>query len=236
MIRFENVYVRYDSGQSALNQVVLHIGKGEFVYIVGKTGAGKSTFIKLIYREIKAEFSKIPGKQQRNGYVLVDGEDVAQIKSKDVPYYRRKLGVVFQDFRLLEKKTVFENVAFALEVIDTPRKVIRQRVTEVLALVGLSDKANAYPNQLSGGEKQRVAIARAIVNKPKVVIADEPTGNLDPKTSDEIVRLLLKVNEEEKTTVIMVTHDTALVKKYPKRTISMDHGCIKHDGDFVEED
>ena len=168
MIKLQGVTKKYKTGVHALNKMDLSIAPGEFVYVIGATGAGKSTFIKLLYREEKAT----------SGKVLVDKQDVSAIKNKNVPYFRRKIGVVFQNYRLLPKRTVFENVAFALEVIDTPRSQIRSRVRDTLALVGLEEKANAYPHQLSGGQQQRVAIARAIVNNPKVLIADEPTGEI----------------------------------------------------------
>lgn len=180
MIKLTNVTKIYKTGVRALNNMNLTIEPGEFVYVIGSTGAGKSTFIKLLYREEKAT----------TGKVEVVGQDVSKIKNSKVPYFRRNIGVVFQNFRLLPKKTVFENVAFALEVIDTPRVEIRRRVRATLELVGLEDKVNSFPHELSGGQQQRVAIARAIVNRPKVLIADEPTGNLDPETSKEIISLL----------------------------------------------
>jgi cell division transport system ATP-binding protein len=219
MIKLENVTKIYKSGVRAVNNINLNIASGEFVYVIGPTGAGKSTFIKLLYREEKPT----------TGKVLVAGVDVAKIKNRKVPYFRRNLGVVFQNFRLLPKKTVFENVAFALEVTDAPRKQIRKRVRRTLKLVGLEDKANSFPNELSGGEQQRVAIARAIVNTPKVLIADEPTGNLDPETSRGIIELLEKVNEVNNTTVVVVTHDKEVVQKYKKRTILIEDGCVKTD-------
>lgn len=219
MIKLTNVSKIYKTGVRALNDISVTIGKGEFVYFIGTTGAGKSTFIKLLYREEKAT----------SGKVVVGGIDVSKIKNRKVPYFRRRLGVVFQNFRLLPKKTVFENVAYALEVIDKPRQEIRVRVREVLELVGLSEKVNAFPHQLSGGQQQRVAIARAIVNKPIVLIADEPTGNLDPETSEEIISLLEKINEKENTTILVVTHDKQIVQEHKKRTILMENGCITSD-------
>ena len=155
--------------------------------------------------------------------------DLSKIKNRHVPYFRRKIGVVFQEYRLLPKKTVYENVAFALEVIDTPKNIIRQRTLEILEVVGLKEKARAYPANLSGGEQQRVSIARAIVNKPKVLIADEPTGNLDPETSKEIIELLEFINEKNHTTVIVVTHDKTIVENFKKRTIHIEEGCVKND-------
>ena len=219
MIKLENVTKVYKTGVRALNEMNVNIGPGEFVYVIGPTGAGKSTFIKLLYREEKAT----------SGTVVVAGQDVSKIRNSKVPYFRRNIGVVFQNFRLLPKKTVFENIAFALEVTDTPRIEIRKKVRKTLELVGLEDKANAFPHELSGGQQQRVAIARAIVNNPKVLIADEPTGNLDPDTSQEIIELLERINEVNNTTILVVTHDKEIVQKYKKRTILIEDGCIKTD-------
>ncbi|EMD16361.1 cell division ATP-binding protein FtsE [Eggerthia catenaformis OT 569 = DSM 20559] len=219
MIKLESVTKVYKTGVRAVNNMNLTIGPSEFVYCIGPTGAGKSTFIKLLYREEKPT----------TGKVIVDGQDVSKIKNSKVPYFRRKIGVVFQNYRLLPKKTVFENIAFALEVTDTPKSKIRVRVRNVLSLVGLEDKANAFPHELSGGQQQRVAIARAIVNSPKVLIADEPTGNLDPDTSKGIIELLETINEVNKTTIIVVTHDKEIVQRYKKRTILIEDGCIKTD-------
>ena len=218
MIKLIGVTKVYKTGVRALSDMNLNIEPGEFVYVIGPTGAGKSTFIKLLYREEVAT----------SGKVLVAGVDVSKIRNYKVPYFRRNIGVVFQNFRLLPKKTVFENVAFALEVTDTPKKQIRNRVRKTLEIVGLADKANAFPNELSGGQQQRVAIARAIVNNPKVLIADEPTGNLDPETSEEIIGVLEKINNEG-TTVLVVTHDRYIVEKYKKRTILIDNGCVTSD-------
>jgi cell division ATP-binding protein FtsE len=219
MIKIQNVTKIYKTGVRAVNNMNLNIASGEFVYVIGPTGAGKSTFIKLLYREEKVT----------SGKVIVAGVDVSKIKNRKVPYFRRNIGVVFQNFRLLPKKTVFENVAFALEVIDTPRKQIRKNVRRTLKMVGLEDKAYSFPHELSGGEQQRVAIARAIVNRPKVLIADEPTGNLDPDTSKGIIELLERVNEINNTTVLVVTHDKEIVQKYKKRTILIEDGCVKTD-------
>ena len=219
MIKLTNVTKIYKTGVRALNDLSLEIEQGEFVYVIGTTGAGKSTFIKLLYREEKAT----------SGKVEVVGRDVSKIRNSKVPYFRGNIGVVFQNFRLLPKKTVFENVAYALEVIDTPRNEIRRRVRATLELVGLEDKVNAFPHELSGGQQQRVAIARAIVNRPKVLIADEPTGNLDPETSKEIINVLLRINEEQGTTVLVVTHDQKIVQEHKKRTIMLENGCIKAD-------
>ena len=218
MIKLIGVTKVYKTGVRALSDINLNIDPGEFVYVIGPTGAGKSTFIKLLYREEVAT----------SGKVLVAGINVSKIKDRKVPYFRRNIGVVFQNFRLLPKKTVFENVAFALEVTDTKRKEIRGKVRKTLELVGLSDKANSFPHQLSGGQQQRVAIARAIVNSPKVLIADAPTGNLDPETSTEIINVLERINEQG-TTVLVVTHDRYIVEKYKKRTILIDNGCVTSD-------
>ena len=218
MIKLIGVTKVYKTGVRALSDINLNIDPGEFVYVIGPTGAGKSMFIKLLYREEVAT----------SGKVLVAGINVSKIKDRKVPYFRRNIGVVFQNFRLLPKKTVFENVAFALEVTDTKRKEIRGKVRKTLALVGLSDKANSFSHQLSGGQQQRVAIARAIVNSPKVLIADEPTGNLDPETSTEIINVLERINEQG-TTVLVVTHDRYIVEKYKKRTILIDNGCVTSD-------
>lgn len=227
MIKLENVTKVYKTGVRAVNNMNVDIGDGEFVYVIGPTGAGKSTFIKLLYREEKAS----------SGKVIVAGQDVSKIKDRKVPYFRRNIGVVFQNFRLLPKKTVFENVAFTLEVTDTPKVQIRKKVRRTLELVGLEDKANAFPHELSGGQQQRVAIARAIVNNPKVLIADEPTGNLDPDTSIEIIELLERINEVNHTTILVVTHDKEIVQKHKKRTILIEDGCIKTDtsvGGYVD--
>ena len=227
MIKLENVTKVYKTGVRAVNNMNVDIGEGEFGYVIGPTGAGKSTFIKLLYREEKAS----------SGKVIVAGQDVSKIKDRKVPYFRRNIGVVFQNFRLLPKKTVFENVAFTLEVTDTPKIQIRKKVRRTLELVGLEDKANAFPHELSGGQQQRVAIARAIVNSPKVLIADEPTGNLDPDTSNEIIELLERINEVNHTTILVVTHDKEIVQKHKKRTILIEDGCIKTDtsaGGYVD--
>lgn len=218
MIEFRNVHKVYDNGSVALEDVSIHIEKGEFVLVCGHSGAGKSTFIKLLSHEVKPD----------SGTVFVNDVDVTRIKSSKVPYLRRKLGIVFQDFRLLPSKTVFENVAFALEVIEEKPKVIKDKVLNVLDLVGLSDKANDLPQDLSGGEQQRVAIARAIVNKPLVLIADEPTGNLDPQTSRGISDLFKAINNSG-TTVVMVTHDMDMVSYLNKRVIALENGHVVSD-------
>ena len=218
MIEFRNVHKVYDNGSVALEDVSIHIEKGEFVLVCGHSGAGKSTFIKLLSHEVTPD----------SGTVIVNDVDVTRIKSSKVPYLRRKLGIVFQDFRLLPSKTVFENIAFALEVIEEKPKVIRDKVLNVLELVGLSDKANDLPQDLSGGEQQRVAIARAIVNKPLVLIADEPTGNLDPQTSRDISDLFKAINNSG-TTVVMVTHDMDMVSYLNKRVIALEGGRVVSD-------
>ena len=229
MLELKHIAKTYKNGVNALYNINLKIDQGEFVYIIGPTGSGQSTLIKLLDGE------EIPTK----GKVEVAGINVGKLKHSKVPLYRRNIGVVFQDFRLLERKTVFENIAFALEVINVPKERIRKRVREVMNLVGLDDKGNSFPQELSGGQQQRVAIARAIANKPKILIADEPTGNLDPQKSDEIMTLLEKINREEKTTVLMVTHDITLVNKHRKRTIALEAGHIVADmneGGYIKHD
>ena len=229
MLELKHVGKSYKNGVNALYNINLKIDQGEFVYIIGPTGSGKSTLIKLLDGE------EIPTK----GKVEVTGINVGKLKHSKVPLYRRNIGVVFQDFRLLERKTVFENIAFALEVINVPKERIRKRVREVMNLVGLDDKGSSFPQELSGGQQQRVAIARAIANKPKILIADEPTGNLDPQKSDEIMTLLEKINREEKTTILMVTHDITLVNKHRKRTIALEAGHIVADmneGGYIKHD
>ena len=229
MIECAHVYKRYKNGVNALYDINLKIEQGEFVYIIGPTGSGKSTLIKLLDGE------EIPTK----GVVNVVGINVGRLKHSKVPIYRRNIGVVFQDYRLLPSKTVSENIAYALEVINLKKDQIRRRVRQVLNLVGLDDKGNSFPSELSGGQQQRVAIARAIANRPKVLIADEPTGNLDPAMSDEIMSLLEKVNSAYGTTIVMVTHDTNMVNKHRKRTIVLEHGHIMADlaeGGYVQHD
>ncbi|MBQ3375646.1 MAG: cell division ATP-binding protein FtsE [Erysipelotrichaceae bacterium] len=218
MVNLQNVSKSYKNGVNALNDITIEIKDGEFVYVIGETGSGKSTFIKLLDGE------EIPTK----GRVEVNGVNVGKLRFSKVPLYRRNIGVVFQDYRLIESKTVFENIAFALEVINKPRREIRQRVREVLEIIDLVDKAKSFPSELSGGQQQRVTIGRAIANNPRLLIADEPTGNLDPERSNEIVELLEKINEAG-TTVIMVTHDINLVNKYRKRTIKFEYGHVVSD-------
>ncbi len=219
MISIRDVSKTYKNGTHALYNINLEIQDREFVYIVGSTGSGKSTLIKILNGE------EIP----TSGEVMVNGTNVGKLRFGKVPLYRRGIGVVFQDYRLLPRRTVFENVAYALEVVDAKKKDIRVRVREVLKLVDLEDKATSFPDELSGGQQQRVAIARAIANKPKILIADEPTGNLDPKKSDEIIQLLEKINKEEETTILIVTHDTQIVRHHPKRMVMIESGHIVAD-------
>ena len=218
MIQLTNVYKTYKNGVNALYDINLFIDNSEFVYIIGPTGSGKSTLIKLLDAEEK------PSK----GKVEVSGIDVGALRHGKVPYYRRHIGVVFQDFKLLEKKTVFENVMYALEITHQPVLQARQRVREVLKLVDLSDKGSHYPTELSGGQKQRAVIARAIANRPKILIADEPTGNLDPVTSEDIMKLFNEINHMG-TTIIMVTHNKELVNSMHKRVVSIEEGHIISD-------
>ena len=219
LIELKNVYKRYENGVTALCDVNLEISKGEFVFIIGASGSGKSTLIKLLYRQEK------PTK----GEVYVGGINVAKLRNGKVYKLRRKLGVVFQDYKLLPKMTVYENVAFALEVYGLKKNEIRTRTLKAIEQVGLKDKLRSYPDQLSGGEQQRVSIARAIVNDPKVLICDEPTGNLDPKTSMEIMKVIESINTDLGTTVIMATHDEKIVNKMKKRVIVIEKGLIAKD-------
>ncbi|MBQ4565244.1 MAG: cell division ATP-binding protein FtsE [Oscillospiraceae bacterium] len=219
MIDLINVTKTYETGTHALNGINMHIDDGEFVFLVGQSGSGKSTIIKILTAELKPT----------SGSVLVNGYKLESIKRKAVPYLRRTLGVIFQDFRLIENKTVYENVAFAMRVIGASGKEIKKRVAYVLELVGLENKARRYPNELSGGEQQRVAIARALINNPTMIIADEPTGNLDPSRSFEIMLLLEKINALG-TTVMVVTHEKALVDRFNKRVVSIDAGVVVSDG------
>lgn len=218
LIRLRNINKTYKNGVTAIYDMDLNIKKGEFVFLIGETGCGKSTLIKMLYREEK------PTK----GKIIVGGINVAKLRNSKVYKLRRKIGVVFQDFQLLPKLTAYENVAFALEVLGLPKDEIHKKVVKVLDLVGLKNKAKHYPNQLSGGEQQRVAIARAIVNGPKLLICDEPTGNLDPKKSMEIMEVLEAINKLG-TTVVMVTHDIEIVKKMNKRVILLNSGRIVKD-------
>lgn len=218
MILMKDVYKTYPNGITALNGFNVDIEQGEFVYIVGPSGAGKSTFVKLIYREVKPT----------GGSVIVNDIDLSKLKERRVPLLRRDVGVIFQDFKLLPKLTIYENIAFALEVIEESPRTIRKRVMEVLDQVGLKNKARAIPDELSGGEQQRVSIARAIVNHPKIVIADEPTGNLDPDTSWDIMRTFEEINAGG-TTIIMATHSKEIVNTIKKRVIAIEGGLIVRD-------
>jgi cell division transport system ATP-binding protein len=219
MIRLKNITKVFSSnGLKALVDVNLHISKEEFLFVVGPSGAGKSTLLKMLYRE------EIP----TEGEVLIDGINIGRIKSAQVPYLRRNIGVVFQDYKLLPRRTVYENVAFALRVLGLPRLQIKRQVSQVLELVGLASKPNCFPEELSGGEQQRVCIARAIVNNPPLVLADEPTGNVDPDTTWSIMQLLEKINLR-RTTVIVATHDKTIVDGMRKRVVALDAGRIVRD-------
>lgn len=217
MIRFENVTKYYGSNR-ALSNINLNINKGDFVFLVGPSGAGKSTFIKLLLKETDAT----------EGRIFLGDLEVTGLPNRKIPKLRRNIGIVFQDFRLLPKKTVYENVAFAMDILHIPAKTIRRVVPQALSLVGISSKAHKYPNELSAGEQQRVAIARSIINNPSVLIADEPTGNLDPDTAWEIMRLLTQINLRG-TTIVMVTHAKEIVDKMEKRVIAIEEGRIVRD-------
>ena len=218
MIELQDVHKTYDTGTIALNGISMKIDDGEFVFLVGPSGSGKSTIIKILTAELRPT----------SGSALVNGFAVEKLRSRAVPYLRRTLGVIFQDFRLIEKKTVYENLEFVMRAVGMPKKEIKQRITYVLQLVGLEKKAENFPSELSGGEQQRVAIARALVNNPATIIADEPTGNLDPERSMEIMTLLVKINQLG-TTVVVVTHEKDLVNKFGKRVITIDQGRIIND-------
>ena len=218
MIRFENVSKTYKNGTPALTNISLDVEKGEFVFLVGASGSGKTTFLRLLLRE------ELPDK----GRILEAGRDIGSLPKWRVPYLRRNIGCVFQDFRLLPNKTVFENVAFALEVIGRPRSTVENQVPQILDLVGLGPKSDNLPHELSGGEQQRVAVARAFVNRPLILLADEPTGNLDPVNSESIMALLERINRTG-TTVVMATHDKALVDRMRRRVIELDHGELIRD-------
>ncbi|MBO8176140.1 cell division ATP-binding protein FtsE [Aeribacillus pallidus] len=227
MIEMQDVYKQYPNGIMAANGFNVSIKQGEFVYVVGPSGAGKSTFIKMMYREEKPT----------RGTIMVNGVNLTKLKENRVPFFRRNIGVVFQDFKLLPTLTVFENVAFAMEVIEENPKNIKKRVLEVLDLVGLKHKARMLPSELSGGEQQRVSIARSIVNMPKVVIADEPTGNLDPETSWEIMNIFQEINDRG-TTIVMATHNKEIVNTIRHRVIAIENGRIVRDeqrGDYGYE-
>ena len=218
VIDLNHVSMKYDKKNIALHDVNIHVGAGEFVFIVGASGAGKSSIIKLLLRE----------KTASAGIVSVNGVNVGRLKQRQIPYYRRKLGVVFQDFRLIPNMTVFDNVAFSLRVTDTSNKFIRNRVPYILNLMGLEHKAKSYPHEISGGEQQRVALARALVANPSLIIADEPTGNIDPDLSFEIVDLLSEINKCG-TTVVMVTHEHTLVNEFNHRVVTIDEGQVVSD-------
>ena len=213
MIHMKNVTKVYENGAVALNNINVDIRKGEFVFLVGSSGAGKSTFIKMLFREV------LP----TSGILTVNGRDVIRMANKEVPYLRRSLGVIFQDYRLLPEKTVYENISFAMQVIEAPRRLMQRSVNSVLDIVGLRDKYKCFPYQLSGGEQQRVAIARAIVNNPSIVIADEPTGNLDPETSWGIMDIFQRINAAG-TTIVMATHDKTIVDAMQRRVIAIEYG------------
>ena len=218
MIEMRNTTKIYENGAKGLHDVDITIDDGEFVFIVGTSGSGKSSFVRLLLKEI----------EPTKGKIIVNGKDISAINRKDMPYYRRKMGVVFQDFRLLRNKTVYENVAFAMRIVEATNKEIRRTVPQVLSLVGLAKKAKAYPNQLSGGEQQRVSMARAIINKPPILIADEPTGNLDPDTAWEIMTLLEDINNLG-TTVVVATHARDIVDDMQKRVVALADGKVVRD-------
>ena len=219
LIELKNVYKKYSNGVNALCDVNLSISKGEFVFVIGGSGSGKSTLIKLLYRQ----------ERPTNGEVYVGGVNVAKLRNGKVYKLRRKLGIVFQDYKLLPKKTVYENVAFALEVYGLRKNEIRKRTIKAIEQVGLKEKLRSYPDELSGGEQQRVSIARAIVNEPKVLICDEPTGNLDNKTAMEVMEVIDNINKELGTTIIMATHSMDIVNKMKKRVVELEKGVIERD-------
>lgn len=227
MIKLEHVSKSYSAGIPALNDISLNIEEGEFVFIVGNSGSGKSTLIKLLLKEL----------EPTKGVITINNRNLNAIRRKQIPKYRRNVGVVFQDFRLLKDRNVYENVAFAQKVIGTPARLIRNSVPTMLSMVGLAAKYKSYPKQLSGGEQQRVAIARALVNQPKILLADEPTGNLDNHNAWEIMKLLEEINQKG-TTVVVVTHNLEIVKAMKKRVITMKKGVIISDekGDCSDED
>lgn len=228
IITFDNVTKTYDDKVEVLNNLSVKIDKGEFVFIIGKSGSGKSTFLKLLQKEIRPS----------SGKIYLAGDDITYIHNRHIPLYRRNIGVIFQDFRLLPQKNVAENISFAMEVLGFPRKIIKREVSTVLSIVGLSHRANQYPHKLSGGEQQKVSIARAIINNPPILIADEPTGNLDPETSWGIMELLRDINRRG-TTILMATHDRDIVNKMEKRVIMLSGGTILRDdkkGRYLEND
>lgn len=228
MIHIKNVTKIYENGAEGVKNISLNIERDEFVFVVGSSGSGKSTIIRMLMKEV----------EPTSGSIIIDKTDITKLEHKEIPYFRRKMGVVFQDFRLLKNKTVYENVAFAMEVTEASHREIRRTVPAVLALVGLQRKAKAYPNQLSGGEQQRCALARAIVNKPPILIADEPTGNLDPDTAWEIMQLLDDINYRG-TTVVIATHAKDIVDEMQKRVVTIKNGIILRDvekGGYSDED
>ncbi len=228
MIHLENVSKEYSEGNAAIINLSLDIEPGEFVFIIGESGSGKSTLIKLLLKEL----------EPTTGKIVVNNTDLGKVKRKDIPKFRRNIGVVFQDFRLLKDRTVYENIAFAQRVIQASTKSIKKSVPKMLSLVGLPEKYKFYPRQLSGGEQQRVALARALVNQPTILLADEPTGNLDPNNTEEIMKLLEKVNKNG-TTVVVVTHDKEMVDKMRKRVVTMEKGLVVSDekkGGYLYED
>jgi len=227
MIDLDRVSKSYEKGQPAVDEISLHVDKGEFVFVVGESGSGKSTLIRLLLKEL----------EPTKGIITVNGHVLNTMKHKAVSKYRREVGVVFQDFRLLNDRNVYENVAFAQHVIEEPGRIVKRRVPEVLRMVGLAEKYKSKPMQLSGGEQQRVAVARAIVNRPKILLADEPTGNLDPRNSYDIMKLLDEINQQG-TTVLVVTHNKELVDQFHKRVITMRRGIISRDVEegFYHED
>lgn len=218
LIELINVSKTFSDGYKALHNINIKIDNGEFVFLVGQSGAGKSTLIKLLLKEMESD----------SGSIIINNKDVTKLKRREIPYLRRNIGVVFQDFRLLQEKTVYENVAFAMEVVEAPPKDIRRQVPIVLSLVGLSKKSDLYPHQLSGGEQQRVSLARAMVNGPSILIADEPTGNLDPDTSWEIMKNLSEINHRG-TTILMATHAKDIVDAMKKRVIAIENGAVTRD-------
>jgi cell division transport system ATP-binding protein len=218
LIQFKNVSKEFADGNKVLKNINLTINNGEFVFLVGSSGAGKSTIIKLLLKEM----------EPTTGTIIVGDKDITRYRRREIPYHRRNIGVVFQDFRLLQEKTVYENVAFAMEVIEAPPKEIRRQVPIILSMVGLSKKAGLYPQQLSGGEQQRVSLARAMVNSPSILIADEPTGNLDPDMSWDIMKTLSEINQRG-TTVLMATHASDIVDKMKKRVVEIENGIITRD-------
>lgn len=225
MITLENVSKAYAAGIPALNDVSLHIEQGEFVFVVGDSGSGKSTLIKLLLKEL----------EPTDGSIIINNQELGKIRHREIPKFRRNIGVVFQDFRLLKDRNVYENVAFAQRVIGTPAKVMRRKVPAVLSMVGLAAKYKSFPKQISGGEQQRVAIARALVNEPKILLADEPTGNLDARNAWEIMKLLEEINQRG-TTVLVVTHNLEIVKAMKKRVITMKKGVVVSDERMGDED